>query len=139
MRAIDRHPQLARRWRSLLDHLAQHPSPALSWVHARINQRAALVARWRSVQVDGQVLEVRSGYDCDCTSYLSRRLVPVPVSALLWQVEENHRREWLDGPEEVSWEYPLAAREGHWSRDNALEAFEDGHPARVEIRPPLET
>jgi hypothetical protein len=104
---------------------------ALASVHYRINERAEIArifARWSE---NGRIGVCRSGMDCDCTQYRSERVIDVP-HVLVWQIEEEKHREWLDGPESVWFVTPSECRDGyHASADRALEAYENGHPGYV--------
>lgn len=78
---------------------------------------------------------MRSGMDCDCTQYSSVRHVEAPKSILKFIRDEEEHREYLDGPESVSYGKPSDNEPDYRSADRAMEAYENGHPSRVEWGP----
>lgn len=113
------------------------PSFKVEALHANINERGALEARLRQLD-PAVILLIRSGHDCDCVSYVERSKIvnPLRYGLLVWQRMEDDHREGLDGPEHTWFEEVGEAKEGHWSRDCAMEAYEDGHPGHVTISDP---
>lgn len=91
----------------------------------RLEERAELKAELDACTVDGKVCVVESGRDCDCVEFVHSSLYRFPgVFAF-----EKHRQDaqyWADGPLYVGLCRP-DERPGNYSRDLALEAFEDGH------------
>lgn len=97
-----------------------------SGIDLSINERAAMAEAFNRCAQDGMVGIVRSGMDCDCSRYVNSRVVKVP-GVFKFQIDERHHQSFLDGPEHTTICAPdeLPAS---WSRDLALEAFEDGRP-----------
>jgi hypothetical protein len=78
---------------------------------------------------DGKIGIIRSGMDCDCTKYHHEEVIPMRNSVQALKRWDDHRQEWLDGPESVQFVRPdQIDRSNDYSRDLALEAYEDGHP-----------
>jgi len=96
-----------------------------------MNGRAALVARWERCVENGMIAVIREGMDCDCSQYKHVTHIPVPVSVVAYERQEDEHREWLDGPESCYFGKPSDYPEYHASADLALEAYEDGHPGYV--------
>lgn len=104
----------------------------LSYVHHRINERHAMLTRIRAATENGKIAIVRDGMDCDCTQYHDVKHVDAPLSVVEFMWREDEHRQWLDGPEYVSIVRPSGWPERRASADRALEAYENGHPSRVE-------
>lgn len=137
-RAMDRQPEHVRKWARLYVRAMVGVGDS-SVTHGLINERAALEARCREVEVGGRVAVVREGHDCDCSSYVDRRtsISPRLLGLAVWQRLEDQHREWLDGPERTYFERPGAHATGHWSRDCALESYEEtGQLSSVTINSP---
>jgi hypothetical protein len=96
-------------------------------VNHRINRNARLAQRIAECDIgDGTVFVAEFGRDCDGSQYQrSARLLPASVKA--YWAEVNRIAEWADGPFQLLICDPDDLPEP-WSRDLALEAFEDGHP-----------
>lgn len=104
-------------------------------LHYRINERAEYRARIDEVQENGKIGYVKSGMDCDCSQYHYSMILDAPTSMMEVQRDENRRNEYLDGPEHRYFVKPSEIDpEDDFSRDLALEAFEDGHPHIVYAR-----
>jgi hypothetical protein len=79
--------------------------------------------------VDGRIGVVVDGMDCDCTQYHRGWVQPAWASVAAFRRWDEERMSWLDGPECMALVRPdQVDRDGNWSRDRALEAYEDGHP-----------
>lgn len=90
---------------------------------------AGIRARLDATQVEGQVGVITQGMDCDCTSYRYERVGEGFSCVAAFKKWDDERTEWLDGPESVWLVKPEEIEpEESFSRDLALEAFEDGHP-----------
>lgn len=76
----------------------------------------------------GYVALVRSGMDCDGTQYGNDVVyVPATVKDVLERIDSDLA--YADGPMHHTIAHPSIARDLHsYSRDLALEAFENGHP-----------
>lgn len=83
---------------------------------------------------DGKVGVVTSGMDCDCTKYHHEYTVAIPNCVVALKRWFDHHNEWLDGPETLRFVHPSKVdRSNDYSRDLALEAYEDGHPHVVYV------
>lgn len=106
-----------------------------SSLHYRINERARYRAWVDEAQENGKIGYVRSGMDCDCSQYHYSMILDAPTSMMEVQRDEDRRNEYLDGPEHRYFVRPSEIDpEDDFSRDLALEAFEDGHPHIVYAR-----
>lgn len=84
--------------------------------------------------VDGRIGFITDGMDCDCTKYHHERVIELPNSVQALKRYVDRHIEWLDGPESQRFVRPdQIDRSADYSRDLALEAFEDGHPHVVYI------
>ena len=91
-------------------------------------ERWSTLQRYRACTRDGKIGLIRDGRDCDCVSY-HRELIVEAVPFVQFMREERHHEHWLDGPESTTIVPPDQIDPcGDFSRDLALEAFEDGHP-----------
>jgi hypothetical protein len=87
--------------------------------------RAILDRSW----VDGKIGVAVSGMDCDCSAYSRQYTVELPNSVHAFKRWFDEHVSWLDGPESQRFMRPdQVDKTQNWSRDLALEAFEDGHP-----------
>ena len=94
-----------------------------------INYRAKLAARWDVVEEDGKLGQLIEGMDCDSCQYRYEAVIDRPRSVVAWCREQEHHESYLDGPESTTFHRPSEMHpDDSWSRDRALEAFEDGHP-----------
>jgi hypothetical protein len=94
----------------------------LTWLEERADI-ARVIAKYER---EGQVCLVESGMDCDCVSYChSRNVSGLTVMGFVKRRDDMY--EWADGPCNLSICAPEDAPES-FSRDLALEAYEDGHP-----------
>lgn len=100
----------------------------------RLAQRARLKAHIEACTEQGKIAIVRSGMDCDCTSYTHVNHVPTPLSVLAFERDEDEHQSWLDGPESMYIAKPSDEPEYHNTIDLALEAYEDGHPSTIYYR-----
>lgn len=96
---------------------------------SEIAQRVDLQNLIDSCTVDGRIGKVVSGMDCDCVQYCHGREIDAP-RAIKWQAEVNSEYEWADGPMSVSICRPDELPE-NYSRDLAMEAYENGHPHSI--------
>lgn len=85
------------------------------------------LAKLKAVAENGEVAIVASGRDCDGVQYGGDvTILPADVRAV-----EDHiakRLAWADGPMSFQLMKPSEARDLEaWSRDLALEAYENGH------------
>lgn len=101
------------------------------WINIKINERAAIKARWNAVSENGMIAVCRSGMDCDCTQYAHVSHVAVPLSVFQWMIDEDEHRQWLDGPESTWFAKPSDYPQMYRSSDRALEAYEEGHISTV--------
>ena len=100
--------------------------PRIARIHYIINERVELLERIQQATENGMVCYVSSGRDCDMTQFVHSRLIPAPsVVALSRDIDREYG--WADGPIWCGVVKPSEAPEDY-SRDLALEAFEDGHP-----------
>lgn len=97
-----------------------------SGIDLSINERAEIAEAFTCYAQGGRIGIVRSGMDCDCSRYVHARVIKVP-GVFKFQIDERHHQAFLDGPEHTTICAPDELPES-WSRDLALEAFEDGHP-----------
>lgn len=92
--------------------------------------RAMLDRCW----VDGKIGVAVSGMDCDCSQYSRQYTIDLPNSVQAFKRWHERHVEWLDGPESQRFMRPdQVDKSANWSRDLALEAFEDGHPHVVYV------
>lgn len=75
---------------------------------------------------DDRIGLVESGMDCDCVQYCHGSEYPA-MRAIQFQRQRDDMYEWADGPCNLSICRPSELPQ-NYSRDLALEAFEDGHP-----------
>jgi hypothetical protein len=96
-------------------------------VHHTINLRAAYADAIAGKVVAGKLGIIRTGMDCDCSAYSHGYTTSYEGLILFARNEEEHC-EYLDGPETTHYCKPIVALEHNgYSRDLALEAYEDGH------------
>lgn len=96
---------------------------------SRTNENAEYRAILDRCWSDGKIGVAVSGMDCDCSSYARQYTIDVPNSVPHLKRWFDEHNEWLDGPESLSFIHPDAVDASqNYSRDLALEAFEDGHP-----------
>lgn len=87
--------------------------------------RETLDRCWR----DGKIGVVVSGMDCDCSAYSRQYTVAMPNSVQAIKRWFYDHCDALDGPETQRFVRPdQVDKTQNWSRDLALEAFEEGHP-----------
>ena len=75
---------------------------------------------------DGKICVVESGMDCDSVRYCHGTIHPTP-SVIGYVASRDSTYEWADGPCVVGVCKP-SDRPESYSRDLAMEAFENGHP-----------
>ena len=93
--------------------------------------RADYAAQLLPHVVDGKVGVVRTGMDCDCSAYSYASVALFTGVLTMWREQCEHES-WLDGPESTTFCKPAEVpRTKGYSRDLALEAFEDGHPHSI--------
>lgn len=94
-------------------------------------RRQSYIDRFRRCNQGGRIGVIVSGMDCDCVKYSRGRVVEVTSVADLddWIKDQL---EWADGPMDFAICGPDDADHYKgYSRDLALEAFEDGHPHSI--------
>lgn len=95
------------------------------YVDEAINRRSAIINCINDRAVDGKVWVAQSGTDCDGSRY-QWSAYQIPATYIAYQHELDRIHNSADGPVCLhickADELPEA-----WSRDLALEAFEDGH------------
>lgn len=96
-----------------------------------LQARARLAAEIRKFAVDGQVCLNTDDMDCDCVRGTGWFLVPANVPAVERAIE--HYYDGLEGPCYGCWLSSPADHVARYSRDLALEAFEDGHPWSIHV------
>lgn len=83
---------------------------------------------------NGKIGVAVSGMDCDCTQYARQYTIEIPNSVAALKRWDYKRQEWLDGPENVRFIHPDKVDPSqNFSRDLALEAYENGHPHVVYV------
>lgn len=92
-------------------------------------ERADLKERITRNMEDGAICVVTSGRDCDCAEFVWSSIVHNPSVMKLWG-EEQDAYYWADGPIGIGYCKP-SERPGNYSRDLAMEAYENGHPHYV--------
>lgn len=106
-------------------------------LHRRINERAALAARIASCAENGVVSIHESGMDCDCVTFSGILRHAVPATLYAVNKEMCDAQQWADGPLHLTVISPSEAKGVEYkSRDNVMEAYEDGHPHSVVARMP---
>lgn len=106
-------------------------------LHERINTRHSLLQRIQACAEDGFVAIHESGMDCDCVTFagIYRYKVPANFYAVHKTMEEAERG--ADGRLHLTVIKPSEAEGVQYrSRDNVMEAYEDGHPHAVVARSP---
>lgn len=91
-----------------------------------LGERERFVKHLRKVAENGKVCVVESGRDCDCVQFVHGAIRDASVPRKLIRDEES-AWEWADGPLYFSYVRP-SERPDSYSRDLALEAYENGHP-----------
>ena len=91
----------------------------------KLEERSCFAEKIRSRAEDGKVAMVVSGMDCDCSQFTRSYLYP----ANAFQLEKLMDICYMDaeGPTSVYF-VPPSERPESYSRDLAMEAYEDGHP-----------
>ena len=109
----------ARRWNR-----GNRPGVRVAGIHHTINRRADIAARL--AQLGDRVVMVESGMDCDCAYGVHWREIE---SRSLVAIDRDVERifDYAEGPTSVQLVNLDEAPEPY-TRDLALEAFEDGHP-----------
>jgi hypothetical protein len=98
-------------------------------------ERAAEREHYMACIEAGHVGIIRSGMDCDCSSYHREGIYPA-LPYRVWLQNEDHHASWLDGPERTYVVRPSKIKpENSYTRDLALEAFEDGHAHSIHWSP----
>ena len=108
------------------------------WLNQRINQRAALARHLRECTdpATNRVTVEESGMDCDCVTYSGRLHEIEPTWAAYCKLEKDTAA-WADGSFSFTiGPHEQAASIEYKSRDNVMEAYEDGHPHHVIARSP---
>lgn len=106
-------------------------------VHETINRRAAMFERIQECAEGGFVAIYESGMDCDCVTFsgIHRHKVPATLYAVLKEMDAAYAAS--DGNLSLSIIKPSEAEGVEYkSRDNVMEAYEDGHPHAVVARMP---
>ena len=93
---------------------------------SRLAERVIIEGIIASYVQGGMVGLVQSGMDCDCSQYVNSDLVP-NLTAIQFQIRRDDMVEWADGPCQLSITSPDELPRAY-SRDLAMEAWEDGHP-----------
>jgi len=93
---------------------------------SELGERERIAASIARMSIDGRIGVVESGMDCDCVRYCHGR-IHSGLTAIRFQRLRDDTYAWADGPCCVSLCEPDQMPESY-SRDLALEAFEDGHP-----------
>lgn len=93
---------------------------------SELAERVELQAEIDAATVDGFIGLVESGMDCDCVSYCYGKKRKA-IRAIELQRRRADQWRWADGPCWLAVCRPDELPESY-SRDLALEAFEDGHP-----------
>jgi hypothetical protein len=100
-----------------------------STIDSRINQRFALQKRINDCAVDGKIWVAESGMDCDCVEY-THSAYQIEASIQAYDGEYDRIAEWADGRFNLII-YKADDLPEAYSRDLALEAFENGHPYSI--------
>lgn len=108
-----------------------------SWLDQRINERAALAARIAECSENGIVAIWESGMDCDCVTFtgIMRYEVPATLGAVSKEMYDAYKH--AEGRLTLAVISPSEAKGVEYkTRDNVMEAYEDGHPHSVVARSP---
>lgn len=93
-----------------------------------INERAALAQHIQKVMVDGKYGLVIDGMDCDCSRYHREHIHEWRGAVIEHRANLDEYAD-AEGPHSLTYVRPDEINvHGNWSRDLALEAYEDGHP-----------
>lgn len=93
---------------------------------SELAERVKIAERIAKYTEDGEVCTVESGRDCDMSEYCYSTL-HTDMTVMKFVRKERDMYEWADGPCYLGLCRPSERPEGY-SRDLALEAYEDGHP-----------
>lgn len=111
-------------WRTFYRALRQ--AGAVSRDDDELEARAILADELRAATVDGKIVIVVSGMDCDCVQYVHSH--EHDAKGVAWFLKlERENYEWADGPMAVGFCRP-DERPENYQRDLAMEAYEDGRP-----------
>jgi hypothetical protein len=100
--------------------------------HDRLADRERLAARVNAYARNGQIGLIYGGMDCDCSRF-ERATVLAAVPRLVERFIDRFH-ESAEGPQYAYAVTPIeACAHTAWSRDLALEAFEDGHPHHIHV------
>ena len=94
--------------------------------HDELEHRVKIKALIDKYTEDGEICLVESGMDCDCVSYCHSS-IRRGYSVMQFILEQRHMYEWADGPCNLAL-CPPSERPDNYSRDLAMEAYENGHP-----------
>ena len=89
-------------------------------------ERAEIAPHLRACHENGKVAIVQSGMGCDCVKYCHSSIYD-GMTAIQFQRERDSAYEWADGPIGIRFCRPSETPDSY-SRDLAMEAYEDGHP-----------
>ena len=82
-------------------------------------------------QRDGKVWLEESGMDCDCMQY-GGRIHEIDATLDAYEQLLGELNQWADGPFSLVFLHPDRVVDvDYWSRDLALEAYENGHPHAI--------
>ena len=121
---------------AVLAELKPHSTPArelIRWLRRtrnespgdRLARRADFAATVYSRAENGLVALVTSGMDCDCVQYCYSYVVTAVPFAIRHEIDGKYN--WADGPMHCHVCKPSERPEA-FSRDLAMEAYENGHP-----------
>lgn len=96
-------------------------------IDTAINERAELIQRINRAKLpDGTMWVSQSGRDCDGSVY-QWRAYKIPATLVAFYKEDGHIAKSADGPFCLNIHNENTLPQP-WSRDLAMEAYEDGHP-----------
>lgn len=111
-------------------------APRLAILHRKTHDRLQFLRCLKDYVVAGKVRVCESGCDCDCVTYDGRVHV-IDATPAAFDALHDRIGEWADGPYSLRLLRP-DEHVPHISRDNVLEAFEDGHAHYVVARSPYD-
>lgn len=91
---------------------------------------ASIAAQVNACAENGKVAVNYSGMDCDCAQFSGSVVLPALPVAVRHYIDDALK--WADGLLSHRVERP-SERARPWSRDLAMEAFENGHPYSIHI------
>lgn len=105
----------------------------VNWRAAVCDENAAIRSCLDRNTIDGKIGVIVQGMDCDCCAYRREYVTESWSSVAAFKKHWSEHCDYLDGPETQNFCQPTEVEKcNNYSRDLALEAYENGHPHRIE-------